>query len=63
MSETYDDILPVSLFMGKDGSYLLDLHNDVIATFDKMLEVEEIERIVKLINGEQRGGYAATEQE
>lgn len=63
MSEAYDDMLPVSLFAGKDGSYLLDRHNDVIATFDKMLEVEEMERIVKLINEGRRGGYAATEQE
>ena len=47
----YDDLLPVSLHLSKSGDYyLLDRHNDELAVFGKMVEVEEMERIVALIN-------------
>jgi hypothetical protein len=52
MSE-YDDLLPVSLYHDKDRNayHLLDRHNDELAEFGGMVEVEEMERIVALING------------
>jgi hypothetical protein len=49
----YDDLLPVSLHKSKSGVYyLLDRHNDSIATFDPATELEDMQRIVALINHE-----------
>ena len=50
MSDEYDDLLPVCLHSGADGYWLLDKHNDVIAKFNGAVEVEDMERIVTLIN-------------
>jgi len=50
----YDDLLPVCLHKANDGIYhLLDRHNDEIATFDRAIELEDMERIVALINKQQ----------
>ncbi len=47
----YDDLLPVSLHKSKKGEYyLLDRHNDSVAIFEPSLEIEDMERIVALIN-------------
>jgi hypothetical protein len=47
----YDELLPVSLHQTNDGEYLLlDRHNDELATFQPLLEVEEMKRLVALIN-------------
>jgi predicted esterase YcpF (UPF0227 family) len=47
----YDDLLPVNLHRAKDGQYhLLDRHNDEIATFDRAVELEDMQRIVTAIN-------------
>lgn len=52
MSETtYDDLLPVSLHQSQSGVYyLLDRHNDEIAKFGPAVEVEDMKRLVNLIN-------------
>lgn len=51
MNLEYDDLLPVSLLKCNDGYYrLLDRHNDQLATFGAAVEVEEMERIVSLVN-------------
>jgi len=46
----YDDLLPVCLHKGSDGYWLLDRHNDSVAKFEPALEIEDMERIVALIN-------------
>jgi hypothetical protein len=51
MSGKYDDLLPVSLHKAHDGDYhLLDRHNDEIAIFSPAMEIEDMQRIVDLIN-------------
>jgi hypothetical protein len=53
MTAEYDDMLPVSLAGSQLGAYyLLDRHNDEIAMFSPGVELEEMERIVALINHE-----------
>lgn len=71
MSDAYDNLLTASLLFTEahDGLtarpfiVLIDRHNDEKATFHPSCEVEEMERIVNMLNGEQRGGYAAVDQE
>lgn len=47
----YDDVLPVSLHHADNGTYfLLDRHNDELARFGLGVEIEDMERIVALIN-------------
>jgi hypothetical protein len=48
---SYDELLPVSLHRANNGEYLLlDCHNDELAMFQPMLEIEDMERLVTLIN-------------
>lgn len=47
----YDDLLPACLHQDKSGQWhLLDRHNDEIATFDRAVEVEDMDRLLALIN-------------
>jgi len=48
----YDDLLPVSLHESKGDYYLCDRHNDEIAKFNPSVEIEDMWRIVSLINHE-----------
>ena len=47
----YDDLLPVSLHTANDGvRYLMDRHNNWVATFELLLDDEVCEFIVEAIN-------------
>jgi hypothetical protein len=51
MTDEYDDVLPVSLHRSRGGVYyLLDRHNDELAKFSPTMEIEDMERIVELVN-------------
>ena len=51
MTETYDDLLPVSVHRQQNGHLvLLDRHHDLLATFAQVVELADCQRLVDLVN-------------
>ncbi len=46
----YDDLFPVSYYQSNVAQFLLDRHNDLIATFDCVRDRAECERVVEACN-------------